>query len=188
MERLGFYYNMDTCVSCGACQMACKSENGLIQEENYRRVAALVYGPFSGSCNHCQEAACVKACPTGAMYKAADGTTQHDDGKCIGCGACMWNCPYGAITFSKSRGVTQKCTSCASRRARGEEPACVKACPTKSIRFGVLEETRADFPFLPDEELTQPNRYINPSKRLQAALAKAADEAGGETAKGGERV
>ena len=166
MEKLGFTYNMNTCVGCGACQIACKSANGLLPEENFRRVQTLVYGPYSGSCNHCRDAGCVKACPTGAMYKAEDGTTLHDDGRCIGCGACLWNCPYGAISFSKSKGITQKCTTCQDRREKGENPACVNACPTRSISFGVIDEPKADLPFLPDSGITGPNLIVFPSKRL----------------------
>ena len=163
---MGFTYNMNTCAGCGACQMACKAVNGLQQEENFRRVQTLAAGPFSGSCNHCEDAGCVRACPTGAMYKAEDGTTRHDDGKCIGCGACLWNCPYGAVSFSKAKGVTQKCTSCPERRAEGLNPACVAACPTKSLTFGPIGEPAAELPFLPDDGLTKPNLSVAPSKRL----------------------
>lgn len=165
MGKLGFYYNMNTCVACGACQLACKDTHKLGPGEFYRRIEVLKEGPYSGSCNHCEDAACVKACPTGAMYKAGDGTTLHDDGKCIGCGACMWNCPYGSISFSKKKGVTQKCDSCIKRREQGLEPACVKACPTRSIRFGEIEEAHAGMPFLPSPEKTRPCLQIKPSKR-----------------------
>ena len=166
MEKLGFYYNMNTCVACGACQVACKDIHNLKAGEFFRRVAVLREGPYSGACNHCEEAACVEACPTGAMYKDGDGTTQHDDGRCIGCGACLWNCPYGAVSFSKSRGVSQKCDSCKDRRDQGLEPVCVLACPTFSIKFGPLEEVTADMSFLPDPEKTRPCLYINkPEKR-----------------------
>ena len=116
MKKTGFQYNMNTCLACGSCQLACKNVHELKTGEFYRRVDIIDGFPYSGSCNHCSEAACVRACPTGAMYKAEDGTTRHDDGKCIGCGSCMWNCPYGAVSFSKTKGVTQKCDSCFERR------------------------------------------------------------------------
>ena len=171
MGKLGFYYNMNTCVGCGACQIACKDAHKLKAGEFFRRVDMMEEGPFSGTCNHCQEAACVKVCPTGAMYKADDGTTRHDDGKCIGCGACMWNCPYGEISFSKRKGVTQKCDSCYERREQGLEPICVSACPTKSLKFMELEETMADLPFLPDPSKTLPCLYVKPSKRAKEVMA-----------------
>lgn len=167
MAKLGFYYNMNACVACGACQLACKDGHRLKEGEFFRRVEVLKEGPFSAACNHCKEAACVKACPTGAMYKADDGATLHDDGKCIGCGTCMWNCPYGAISFSKTKGVTQKCDSCVDRRKEGLEPLCVDACPTKSIKFMELAQTCSDLPFLPDASQTQPSLMVKPSKRAK---------------------
>ena len=169
MDRLGFYYNMNSCVGCGGCQVACKEAHGLKPDEFFRRVAMLESGPFSGGCNHCLDAACVAACPTGATYKAEDGTTRRDDGKCIGCGACTWSCPYGAISFSKTRGVTQKCDSCAERRAQGLEPACVAACPTGSLKFGPLKETGAELSFLPDPKKTDASLFVKLSKRIRGA-------------------
>ena len=54
MEKLGFYYNMNTCVACGACQVACKDIHDLKAGEFFRRVAVLREGPYSGACNHCE--------------------------------------------------------------------------------------------------------------------------------------
>ena len=79
---------------------------------------------------------CVAACPNGAFYKEADGTVRHDDGKCIGCGKCLWACPYGSISLSKERGVAQKCTGCYDRRQQGLDPACVAACINRSLQWG----------------------------------------------------
>ena len=91
MGRLGFYFNMNTCLGCGACQVACKDLHGLQPGEFFRRVETIsvetggkkIYAHYSGACNHCEDANCVKACPTGAMHKAADGTVVHDD-------TCAW--------------------------------------------------------------------------------------------------
>ena len=167
MKKTGFQYNMNTCLACGSCQLACKNVHELKTGEFYRRVDIIDGFPYSGSCNHCSEAACVRACPTGAMYKAEDGTTRHDDGKCIGCGSCMWNCPYGAVSFSKTKGVTQKCDSCFERRENGLNPACVDACPTCSLSFTCLEETMDDVPFLPASSKTKPSLNILPSRKMK---------------------
>lgn len=165
MSRTGFIYNMNTCLGCGNCQVACKQSHGLRDGEFFRRVIMLKSGPFSGGCNHCRDAACVKACPVGAMYRAEDGTIRHDDGKCIGCGSCMWSCPYGAVSFSLTKGVTQKCDSCADRRSSGLAPACVAACPTESLSFGELDSVMASVSFLPDPDITDPSLCIKLSKR-----------------------
>ena len=70
MNKLGFSYNMNTCAACGSCQVACKESHGLKPEEFFRRVSLLMEGPYSGSCNHCEDPACVKACPTGGSLTA----------------------------------------------------------------------------------------------------------------------
>lgn len=165
MSRLGFIYNMDECIGCKACQVACKDKNHLEIGEYYRRVDTLEvngeYIQFSGACNHCANPSCVTNCPTGAMYVANDGTVQHDSGKCIGCGNCVWSCPYGSVTLSKQKGIASKCNSCADLRANGEQPACVQACITKCLKFGEIEDDIQDLPsFMPSPTKTNPSFKI----------------------------
>ncbi len=96
MKRQGYFFDMARCIGCKACQVACKEHNKLSTGEFFRRVAVIEqdnnggthWTNFSGACNHCGNPTCVKVCPTGAMYKSADGTVQHDDSKCIGCSLC----------------------------------------------------------------------------------------------------
>jgi anaerobic dimethyl sulfoxide reductase subunit B (iron-sulfur subunit) len=173
MAILGFFFDMARCIGCGACQVACKDTYNLNAGEFYRRVALVsvetaggkILHPYSGACNHCEKPACVDVCTQKAMYVAPDGTVQHDDDKCVACGACLWNCPYGAVSFSQRKGVTQKCDACAERRAKGKEPACVAACVTGALRFGELEtvtqeSTTRGPSFLPNPETTQPSVRI----------------------------
>lgn len=175
---------MNTCLGCGACQVACKDLNGLQAGEFFRRVETLsvetgdrkIYAHYSGACNHCEEARCVQACPTGSMHRAQDGTVVHDDNLCIGCGSCMWNCPNGAISFSLTKGTAQKCDACADLRSRGGEPACCGACPTRSLKFGDIDELRreyglqeSDTGFLPVADVTEPSLVV----KLPASLVKA---------------
>lgn len=136
-----FFHNTDTCIGCCACQVACKDRNNLLPGEFFRRVVELrISGDsrphfYSGSCCHCREPACISACPNGAFYKAEDGTVLHDDSKCIGCGKCVWSCPFGEISLSREHGVAQKCDGCMDRREKGLEPACVGACVNGSLCF-----------------------------------------------------
>lgn len=170
MQRRGFLYNSTICVTCCACQVACQSTKGLQPGEFFRRVVTREGKngrgvAFSGGCNHCANPACVAACPTGAMYRDEElGVVLHDDGKCIGCGACVWNCPYGAVSLSATTGVSQKCDSCIQRRSRGLQPACVEACPMGALRWegpvppaGERGWRQLQAPFLPDPAGTNPS-------------------------------
>lgn len=137
-----FFHNLNTCIGCCACQTACKDKNNLCPGEFFRRVEQVPMPEtgrlrfYSGACCHCGEPACVAICPNGAFFKAEDGTVLHDDGKCIGCGKCLWACPYGAISLSLDKGVAHKCDGCYDLRQKGLEPACVAACVNRSLQFG----------------------------------------------------
>jgi sulfite dehydrogenase (quinone) subunit SoeB len=167
-KKLGLVIDLDICVGCHACAVACKQWNegsqfGPLPDENpygreplgvwFNRVHtyestndgrhATVH--FPRSCLHCETPDCVTVCPTGASYKRAeDGIVLVDADKCIGCKLCSWACPYGAREYSEVRGVMQKCTLCVDRIYNDtldpidREPACVQACPTRARHFGDL--------------------------------------------------
>lgn len=173
---LGFYFDMTRCIGCRACQVACKDRNDLPIGMLFRYVKTYETGSFpkvgiynySGSCNHCETPACVTVCPVGAMYKAEDGTVIHDDDMCIGCQACVRICPYGVPQYDEVRKITRKCDACASLRAKGENPACVDACPNRALDFGDVDELKAkygpdlvhDIAVLPDSGMTGANTQI----------------------------
>ena len=116
------------------------------------------------ACQHCDNPACVKVCPVGATYKDPDtGAVRQDYDKCIGCRMCMGACPYSARTFNWEEpayavdfplgdfdapkhvaGVVEKCTFCANRLARGEEPACMEHCPGRARYWGDLDDPYSD--------------------------------------------
>jgi formate dehydrogenase iron-sulfur subunit len=102
----------------------------------------------SDVCKHCTHAACLDVCPTGALFRTEFGTVVVQDDVCNGCGYCVPACPYGVIERREGPagdgavGLAQKCTLCYDRLKGDLEPACAKACPTKSIQFGELDELR----------------------------------------------
>ncbi len=141
-KKLGLVIDLDICVGCHACAVACKEWNdggefGPLPDENpygaeplgvwFNRVHTYEVEPpqkdastmtvhFPRSCLHCETPDCVTVCPTGASYKRAeDGIVLVDADKCIGCKLCSWACPYGAREYSEQRGVMQKCTLCVDR-------------------------------------------------------------------------
>jgi len=139
-RKLGLVIDLDTCVGCHACVIACKGWN----TENYgaplsdmdaygtepegsflNRVHSYEVTPETGapmvvhfpkSCLHCEDAPCVTVCPTGASYKRVeDGIVLVNESDCIGCGLCAWACPYGAREMDAQAGVMKKCTLCVDR-------------------------------------------------------------------------
>ncbi|GAB4337135.1 MAG: 4Fe-4S dicluster domain-containing protein [Desulfobulbaceae bacterium] len=109
MTQYAMVIDLRKCVGCGACALACKTENNtaLRSEEQAHNWADFIYeteGKFPKTkfkampvlCNHCSDAPCVEACPVEpkAMYKTPEGITMHNDERCIGCQACQDACPY----------------------------------------------------------------------------------------------
>jgi formate dehydrogenase iron-sulfur subunit len=98
----------------------------------------------SDVCKHCEQAGCLEACPTGSIVRTEFGGVYVQPDVCNGCGYCVVSCPFGVIDKRKSDGRAFKCTFCYDRQKVGLEPACAKACPTESIKFGELDQLREE--------------------------------------------
>jgi len=97
---------------------------------------------LSDVCKHCANAGCLEACPTGAIIRTELESVYVQPDVCNGCGYCVVSCPFGVIDKNLQDGRAFKCTFCYDRQLAGLMPACAKACPTQSIRFGELDELR----------------------------------------------
>src|SRR5262249_3001272 len=96
----------------------------------------------SDVCKHCVRAGCLESCPTGAIIRTEFDTVYVQPDICNGCGYCVINCPFGVIDRLHDDGRAWKCTLCYDRLKEHMEPACAKACPTDSIKFGDWETLR----------------------------------------------
>ncbi len=174
MTKLAIGINLRRCIGCNTCAVACKMQNNVPDGMLWNRVLtegcerfdsaegtypnlSRTYLPLA--CQHCENPACERVCPTGATYKDDKGRVEIDYDKCIGCRMCMAACPYNARTFNwnepvratgagygdarvpeRGRGVMEKCTLCKERTDEGDEPMCVRCCPADARIFGDLDD------------------------------------------------
>jgi Fe-S-cluster-containing dehydrogenase component len=146
--RFAKVLDQSRCIGCHACTTACKSENAVPLGVSRTYVKSVEVGRFPNArrafqvtrCNQCEDAPCVRICPTGAMYQRPDGIVDFDKSICIGCKACMAACPYDAIFINPDDHSAEKCNFCAHRLEVGLEPACVVVCPTEAILVGDLHD------------------------------------------------
>lgn len=164
MARMKFICDSERCIECNACVTACKNANEVPWGISRRRVITLKDGEpgersISVACMHCTDAPCQAVCPTDCFETTADGVVLHDKDKCIGCGYCLYACPFGAPQFPQkeafgSRGKMDKCTYCAggsntepgsakefeeygaNRLAEGKLPLCAEMCSTNALIAG----------------------------------------------------
>lgn len=137
--------DLERCLGCSACVVACKAGNELAPGQHYISIREEIRGQgmsLEGTflhkrCLHCAQAACVEVCPTGALSKQGGLTAVNVDA-CSGCGYCVEACPYDIPQLVGGR--VSKCSGCADLVAAGEPPYCVQTCPSQALRIGPRDE------------------------------------------------
>lgn len=159
--------DVTTCIGCKACQVACSEWNDL--REDVGSCIGVYDNPIDLSaqswtvmrfteteengklewlirkdgCMHCADPGCLKSCPSpGAIIQYKNGIVDFNEENCIGCGYCVTGCPFNVPRISKEDSKAYKCSLCSDRVAVGQEPACVKTCPTGAIQFGSKEDMK----------------------------------------------
>ncbi len=159
-------------------------------KENWRRVSSAEYSNensidvvnLSIGCNHCDNPACVEICPAEAITKDKNtGIVSNDSSKCISCGMCADNCPYGAPQYYDNIAMYDednpniprmtKCNMCQERLAEGMKPACVASCVNRALEVNevaILKKKYKDATFRSiqgfDGEETGANILFKPKK------------------------
>lgn len=192
MTKYAFVIDQRKCIGCHACTVACKAEHDVPIGVYRTWVKYIERGEFPNSrryflvnrCNHCDDAPCVKICPTKALYKRDDGIVDFDSNRCIGCKSCMQACPYDALYIDPYSHTAAKCNYCAHRTEQGMEPACVVVCPEHAIIAGDMHDPNTEISKIiarepvrvrKPEQGTKPNVYylgadeatINPEAAVQ---------------------
>jgi Fe-S-cluster-containing dehydrogenase component len=160
MTRKSVFRDMDVCVNCKACIVACKVKHqfpphtllpAIEESRSINLIQVYPFGPemrrdrvyqsFVGiACMHCEDPPCMKVCPTKAVFKDSQThiTLVHRN-SCIGCKACLWVCPFGAPSFDED-GKMVLCDLCIDRLREGKQTACEAACQARAIFIGSPEE------------------------------------------------
>ena len=181
--------DINRCNGCYNCQIACKDEHvgndwsPIARPQPdigqfWMKVTDVVQGSvpkvrvryMHDICQHCDNAPCVTACTTQAIYKRDDGIVIIDPEKCTGGRQCLDACPYDAIYFNSDMNIAQKCTFCAHLLDDGwSEPRCVDACPTNALRFGEEKDLKA---YIDGAEVLHPEHNVTPRVYYKGLLNK----------------
>lgn len=169
MEKMHIVFDLDKCVGCYNCMLACQDEyigndwlpytqaqerhgeKWIKTTRHERGKAPITEVAFvTEMCRHCENAACEKAFPD-AVIRRDDGIVLLDPQKAMGNRELVKACPYGMIKWNEERQTAQKCTMCAHLLDQGwKEPRCVQACPLRAL--SVIKCTDEEFAIIADKQ------------------------------------
>ncbi len=144
--------DVERCIGCHACSVACKVENSVPLGRFRTKVYYWETGKFPKTqrfflptlCMQCEDTPCLKACTHDAIERGADGIVRVIPDKCDHAGDCEAACPYAAIGCDEND-VADKCDFCSHRLDANMEPACVETCPAEVFHFGDANDAASPY-------------------------------------------
>lgn len=124
----------EKCTGCRLCELGCSFKKTGEFNPNYSRVRVSIFGEEAFYipilCTQCDEAWCLRACPSGAIYRDYGlRVVKVNKEKCVGCRMCTMACPFGTIYYYPPEGKAIKCDECDG------QPECVIFCPTGALLY-----------------------------------------------------
>ena len=152
--RNGIVCDLNRCIGCLVCSVACKMEHNVPIGSFYNKVLRIGPNPrYEGAqfpdvemyflplmCQHCSVPDCISACPSEAIHKTAGGAVLIDRAACDGCKLCIDACPYDVCYYNERQNVVEKCDMCNHLVVQGKDPTCVSQCAGRALAFGDLDD------------------------------------------------
>jgi len=123
------------CTGCRICELYCSLCHERVLNPKKARLRIVRAEPAIDkpiACRQCADPPCAKVCPTDAITRNSKADLVIVNvGKCIGCGACVEACPFGAIWLHPEKKIALKCDLCR---------VCVSRCPVDALSVVTSEE------------------------------------------------
>lgn len=177
--QLMFTIDLNRCINCKTCEMACNEYYGLTNEH---RRSVVTYETESNktvhltiSCNHCVNPVCVSICPENNFQKRGDGIVIHRASKCQACMRCISACPFHAPKLNPNTNRADKCNFCVDRIDEGLRPVCIENCITGAlsmieIKTNNIKPNEINYMDVPIVTYTRPSIFIINKQKRQIFL------------------
>lgn len=174
-----FYIDLNRCIKCKSCEMACNEYyhlSGVHRRTvvSYESESTAEKVHLSISCNHCKNPVCVMVCPENNFQKRQDGIVVHNSFNCKSCQRCVQACPFHAPKLNPKTNRVDKCNFCVERIDQGLKPVCVESCITGGLSIMKVDSnTRVstnDHGDIPIANYTNPSLFIKKKQPGQIFL------------------
>lgn len=123
----------EKCTGCRTCELACSFKHSQEFRPSASRVSVLTWESSGVSvpmlCLQCDNASCLKVCPTGAIARTESGPITINESRCLKCKMCAVACKMGNVGYDEQTHTMLKCDFC------NGDPVCAKFCPSGAIAY-----------------------------------------------------